>query len=75
MQNKNTRPLRRYRNRFTSIDEQPCGGWIVWSDVAGLPLDAQGQLCDGSVEPKIHATYVSARETQLVLENRYKSLR
>lgn len=63
---------RSYRGQFTSI-KKSWRGWVVWSEVTGHPFDEQG-LCDGTKQPKIHATHASARETQLVLNNRYASL-
>lgn len=66
--------MRTYKNRFASMEQQPCGGWIVYSEVAGLPLDSNGHLCDGETQPHIHRTYQSARETMLVLTNRYTSI-
>lgn len=66
--------MKRYSNRWASIEKQPCGGWIVWSEVAGLPLDENGHLCDGSKQPKIHRDYASARETMLILTAKYKAL-
>lgn len=65
--------MKTYSNRFAEMEQQPCGGWIVWSRVAGLPLDENGLLCDGSSAPKVHATYASARETMIVLTERYKA--
>jgi hypothetical protein len=67
--------LKKYSNRFASIEQQPCGGWIVWNEVVGLPLDERGLPCTGGVKPKIHATYATARETQLVVTNQYKAIR
>lgn len=66
--------MRTYSNRFASMEQQPCGGWIVYSQVSGLPLDADGHLCDGDTQPHVHRTYASARETMLVLTSRYQSI-
>lgn len=63
-----------YRNRFASMERQPCGGWIVRSEVAGLPICDGGHLCDGERRPKIYATYPEAREVMLMLTERYKSI-
>jgi hypothetical protein len=66
--------MKTYRNRFASMEKQPCGGWIVYSEVSGLPLDADGRLCDGERQPKVHTTYAAARETMITLTNRYQSI-
>ena len=66
--------MKTYRNRFASMERQPCGGWIVYSEVSGLPLNANGNLCDGDEKPKIHRTYAAARETMITLTIRYQSI-
>jgi hypothetical protein len=66
--------MKTYSNRFASMEQQPCGGWIVFSEVSGLALDSNGMMCDGETAPHIHATYQSARETMIVLTDRYKSI-
>lgn len=63
-----------YSNRYASMEKQPCGGWVVYSRVAGLPLDEYGRLSDGTTPAKIHRDYNSARETMVNLTNRYKSI-
>ena len=66
--------MRTYSNRFASMEQQQCGGWIVYSQVSGLPLDGDGHQCDGETQPKIHRTYNAAREIMVMLTNRYKSI-
>lgn len=66
--------MKTYRNRFAEMEQQPCGGWIVYSRVAGLPLDDNGHLCEDGAMPKVHDTYRSARETMLTLTERYKAI-
>ena len=66
--------MKRYSNRFAEMEQQPCGGWIVWSRVAGLPLDENGHLCSGESAPKVHRTNAAARETMLLLTERYKGI-
>ena len=68
--------MKTYRNRFASMEQQPCGGWIVFNEVIGVPLNAEGHSCEGNPRdsrPKIHPTYQSAREVMVMLYNRYRS--
>ena len=68
--------MKTYSNRFAMMEQQPCGGWIVISVPTGLALDKHGRFCegDGRRTPMVHRTYASARETMLILTERYKSI-
>jgi len=63
-----------YRNRFASIEQQPCGGWVVFSEVSGLAICDGGEMSDGSQGAKVYRTYAEAREVMLMLTERYKSI-
>ncbi len=69
-----TQMTKTYRNRFASMERQPCGGWMVFSEVAGVPVTDGGHLCDGERQPKVYATYAAAREVMVMLTERYKSI-
>jgi hypothetical protein len=74
MTNNTTTATKIYRNRFASMERQPCGGWIVFSEVAGLPICDGGDLCDGERKVKVYPTYAAAREVMVMLTERYKSI-
>jgi hypothetical protein len=67
--------MKTYSNRFVSMEQQPCGGWIVVSLVCGLPLDNEGRFATGEEsQAKIHRTYATARETMVMLTERYRRI-
>jgi hypothetical protein len=66
-----------YRNRFASMEQQSCGGWIVYNEVAGLPFTGETleQMGRGSkFGPKVFSTYNDAREVMSQLTERYKTI-
>lgn len=68
--------MKAYRNRFASMEQQPCGGWIVYNEVVGIPftgetLEQIGR--DGCKNaPKVFRAYDAAREVMVMITERYK---
>jgi len=67
--------MKTYRNRFASMEQQPCGGWIVYNEVVGLAFTGETleQMGQGSkFGPKLFRSYNAAREVMCQLTERYK---
>lgn len=70
--------MKSYRNRFVSMEQQPCGGWIVFNEVAGIAFTGETleQIGKNSstYAPKVFRTYDAAREVMVSITERYKMI-
>lgn len=64
--------MKTYSNRFASMEKQPCGGWIVFNEISGLPIyiDEKSDF----PQEKIYRSYAEAREVMLMLTERAKTI-
>lgn len=64
--------MKTYSNRYASIEQQPGGTWIVFSEVSGLPV----YVDDNADEPtiKLFADYSAARAAMIEMTQRYAAI-
>ena len=61
-----------YSNRFASMEQDPNGQWVVFSEVSGLPVYVDPDA--DYPEIKYFPNYPAARAAMVELTERYKSI-